>query len=109
MRVAGGLKRAEPDVHEDKILLRALRDFNMPKIVSEDQQIFLRLISDLFVGLEIARKTDKTLSETCALVAKERHLQVCCFYIMLKIHYCSSFQVPVVTTLLYNIQYLTYG
>ena len=48
LRQAGGLKRAEPDVDEEIILMRGLRDFNWPKIVVEDRQIFLGLINDLF-------------------------------------------------------------
>lgn len=28
--------------------MRALRDFNIPKIVTDDKPIFLRLIQDLF-------------------------------------------------------------
>jgi dynein heavy chain, axonemal len=48
LRQAGGLKREEPDVDEEIILMRGLRDFNWPKIVVEDRQIFLGLINDLF-------------------------------------------------------------
>jgi dynein heavy chain len=52
LRQAGGLKRAEPDVSEDLILMRGLRDFNWPKIVVDDRQIFLGLIGDLFPGIQ---------------------------------------------------------
>ena len=45
--VAGSFKRAEPDMVEDH-LLRALRDFNTPKIVAEDEVIFHGLLGDLF-------------------------------------------------------------
>ncbi len=31
--VAGHLKRAEPELDEETLLMRALRDFNVPKIV----------------------------------------------------------------------------
>lgn len=31
LRVAGSLKRADPDIEEDGVLMRALRDFNTPK------------------------------------------------------------------------------
>lgn len=41
-----------------KVLMQALRDFNMPKIVSEDVPVFLGLIRDLFPGLEVERQTD---------------------------------------------------
>ncbi len=58
LRQAGKLKRAEPDVIEDKILMRALRDFNWPKIIVDDRSIFLGLINDLFPGIEAETKTD---------------------------------------------------
>lgn len=38
--------------------MRALRDFNMPKIVTDDKPIFLRLIGDLFPRIECEPKTD---------------------------------------------------
>ncbi|KAJ0389368.1 hypothetical protein P43SY_010651 [Pythium insidiosum] len=66
LRVAGMLKRAEPDVEEDKVLMRALRDFNTPKIPHNDTPIFLRLIADLFIGVEVAPKVNVTLREKSA-------------------------------------------
>jgi dynein heavy chain len=36
LRQAGGLKRLAPDESEYVILMRALRDFNLPKIVVQD-------------------------------------------------------------------------
>jgi dynein heavy chain len=38
--VAGAFKRAEPDLNEQSLLMRALRDFNAPKIVKQDEFIF---------------------------------------------------------------------
>lgn len=35
--LAGMLKRAEPGLPENTLLMRALRDFNIPKIVSSDE------------------------------------------------------------------------
>lgn len=46
--VAGGMKRAAPELTEDKVLLRALRDFNLGKLTSDDTSIFLGLLNDLF-------------------------------------------------------------
>lgn len=46
--VAGAFKRAEPDIPETDLLMRALRDFNIPKIVAEDTVIFFGLLGDLF-------------------------------------------------------------
>lgn len=48
LRQAGKLKREDPDLPEDPLLMRALRDFNMPKIVTDDKVIFRKLIGDLF-------------------------------------------------------------
>ncbi|KAF6251999.1 flagellar outer dynein arm heavy chain beta [Scenedesmus sp. NREL 46B-D3] len=46
--VAGGMKRAAPELTEDKVLLRALRDFNLGKLTSDDTSIFVGLLNDLF-------------------------------------------------------------
>jgi len=56
--VAGAFKRAELDKPEDGLLMRALRDFNLPKIVSDDLVIFYGLLGDLFPGVNIPRKRD---------------------------------------------------
>lgn len=49
--------------------MRALRDFNVPKIVTDDKPIFLRLIGDLFPRVECPTKPDlvlkKLVEETC--------------------------------------------
>jgi dynein heavy chain len=59
--VAGGFKRAEPDLQEEALLMRALRDFNVPKIVREDEVIFFGLLGDLFPGINPPRKINEEL------------------------------------------------
>ncbi|XP_023385619.1 dynein heavy chain 9, axonemal [Pteropus vampyrus] len=56
--VAGSLKRGDPDRSEDQVLMRSLRDFNIPKIVTDDMPVFMGLIGDLFPTLNVPRKTD---------------------------------------------------
>ncbi|XP_028280327.1 dynein heavy chain 11, axonemal isoform X1 [Parambassis ranga] len=56
--LAGALRRRDKMRPEDQVLMRALRDFNMPKIVTEDVTIFLGLLGDLFPGLEVERERD---------------------------------------------------
>ena len=75
LRQAGKLKRADPNVSEEELLMRALRDFNWPKIKVEDRLIFLGLIRDLFPGINAEAKTDEALKEDCAQVAKSKNLQ----------------------------------
>nr|P39057.1 RecName: Full=Dynein beta chain, ciliary [Heliocidaris crassispina]BAA00827.1 dynein beta-heavy chain [Heliocidaris crassispina] len=56
--VAGSLKRGDPQRPEDQVLMRALRDFNVPKIVSDDTPVFMGLIGDLFPALDVPRRRD---------------------------------------------------
>ncbi|XP_062830069.1 dynein axonemal heavy chain 9 isoform X5 [Anolis carolinensis] len=56
--VAGSLKRGDPDRPEDQVLMRSLRDFNVPKIVTDDMPVFMGLIGDLFPALDVPRKRD---------------------------------------------------
>eukprot|EP01022_Parablepharisma_sp_SALTPOND_P016111 TRINITY_DN2328_c0_g1_i1.p1 TRINITY_DN2328_c0_g1~~TRINITY_DN2328_c0_g1_i1.p1 ORF type:complete len:2092 (+),score=299.17 TRINITY_DN2328_c0_g1_i1:7740-14015(+) len=51
--MAGSLKRAEPGLSEDAVLLRAMRDSNIPKFVKDDLPLFHALIKDLFPTLEV--------------------------------------------------------
>ncbi|CAM9444726.1 unnamed protein product [Choristocarpus tenellus] len=76
--VAGKLKRSEPDIDEEGILMRTLRDFNTPKIVTTDTPIFLRLIHDLFPNMDLSTKArqitpqvNESLSEACSSVCIE--------------------------------------
>ncbi|XP_017386889.1 dynein heavy chain 9, axonemal isoform X4 [Cebus imitator] len=65
--VAGSLKRGDPDRPEDQVLMRSLRDFNIPKIVTDDMPIFMGLIADLFPALDVPRRRDPNFE---ALVRK---------------------------------------
>lgn len=55
--------------------MQALRDFNMPKIVSEDVSVFLGLIRDLFPGLEVERRTDAEFEQIVRQTSLELKLQ----------------------------------
>ncbi len=96
LRQAGGLKREEPNVPEQNILMRALRDFNLPKIVTYDRMIFLGLIRDLFQGIEVESKTNPTLKEAVEIItAREKKqpeeafvLKCVQFYEILQVRHC---------------------
>jgi dynein heavy chain len=52
INAAGLLKADYPDSNEQQLLLRALRDVNVPKFLKDDIPLFENIILDLFPGLE---------------------------------------------------------
>lgn len=51
--MAGSLKRNNPDKPEDVVLIRALRESNIPKFLRQDTELFEGIVGDLFPGIEI--------------------------------------------------------
>jgi dynein heavy chain len=49
--MAGALKRANPTLVEDVVLIRAFKDSNLPKFLVQDVELFMAIISDLFPGI----------------------------------------------------------
>jgi dynein heavy chain len=70
--MAGGLKRKYQHMSEDIVLMRCLRDSNMPKFVFEDVPLFTGLINDLFPGLECARVGYEELKQAAAVDLESR-------------------------------------
>uniref|UniRef100_A0A670I3P5 Dynein axonemal heavy chain 17 n=1 Tax=Podarcis muralis TaxID=64176 RepID=A0A670I3P5_PODMU len=73
--VAGSLKRGDPGRAEDQVLMRALRDFNIPKIVTDDLPVFMGLIGDLFPALDVPRKRDLNFEKIIKQSVLELKLQ----------------------------------
>ncbi|XP_076621651.1 dynein heavy chain at 89D [Colletes latitarsis] len=55
LNMAGHLKRTSGDLEESLVLMRALRDMNVPKFIFDDVPLFLGLIADLFPDLDCPR------------------------------------------------------
>jgi len=49
--MAGQVKRAEESLSEDMVLIRAMRDSNIPKFLKDDVPLFNAIIQDLFPGI----------------------------------------------------------
>ena len=96
LRQAGGLKREDPDAPEHRILMRALRDFNLPKIVYYDRNIFMGLINDLFPNIVVESKTNPILTEAvremtlkAKMQAEDAFVLKCVqFYEILQVRHC---------------------
>jgi len=65
--MAGALKRAEPDISEEIVLIRAMRDSNVPKFLSHDIPLFNAIVQDLFPGLDIPPIKNQQLEDVIRL------------------------------------------
>lgn len=71
---------------QDVVLMRALRDMNLPKFVFEDVPLFLGLISDLFPGLDCPRVRYPNFNDAVEQILQENNYvilpnQVCFLYL----------------------------
>ena len=55
--------------------MRALRDFNLPKIVTDDVPIIMGLIGDLFPALDVPRKRDLDFEKLIRQATLDQKLQ----------------------------------
>ena len=51
--MAGGNKRSNPDLSEDVVLIKSMRDSNLPKFLAEDVPLFRAILVDLFPGVDV--------------------------------------------------------
>ena len=77
LNVAGGMRRADRENTEDRVLLRALRDFNLGKLIMDDVNIFVGMIDDLFPKQRehVVRARELDFEEKIIEAAKGFHLQ----------------------------------
>ncbi|XP_043266980.1 dynein axonemal heavy chain 6 [Venturia canescens] len=73
--MAGSLKRENPDKSEQVVLMRALRDSNLPKFLADDAELFRGILGDLFPGVEIPKEDYGILSETIITIMNDAGLQ----------------------------------
>ena len=73
--MAGALKRANMDMQEDAVLIRAMRDANVPKFLKDDLPLFAAIIQDLFPTVEIINPDYTKLIEQLKVSIKKLGLQ----------------------------------
>ena len=73
--MAGSLKRGSPDLDEQVVLIRAMRDSNLPKFLSEDAELFEAIVSDLFPGVIVPEVEQGDLARAIIASLEEEKLQ----------------------------------
>ncbi|XP_063222655.1 dynein axonemal heavy chain 6 isoform X2 [Bacillus rossius redtenbacheri] len=73
--MAGSLKRENPFIREDVVLIRALRDSNLPKFLADDAVLFKGILNDLFPGVVIPEQDYGALQEAIVAVIEAEQLQ----------------------------------
>eukprot|EP00958_Prasinococcus_capsulatus_P007761 scaffold712_cov404-Prasinococcus_capsulatus_cf.AAC.19 len=73
--MAGALKREHPEIAEEIVLIRAMRDSNLPKFLPEDAALFQAIISDLFPGVQIPSNDYGDLELVVRETLKDDNLQ----------------------------------
>lgn len=74
--MAGALKRSSPELEEDVVLIRSLRDSNLPKFLSEDISLFKGILSDLFPGKAVPERDFGILVPAVREVLLEKKLEL---------------------------------
>ncbi|XP_049884905.1 dynein axonemal heavy chain 6 [Pectinophora gossypiella] len=74
--MAGALKRASPDQHEEMTLLCALNDSNLPKFLAADAILFAGILSDLFPGVGLPIRDYDVMIGCITEILLEKKLQV---------------------------------
>ncbi|XP_062864847.1 dynein axonemal heavy chain 6 isoform X2 [Trichomycterus rosablanca] len=73
--MAGSLKRENPHLSEEVVLIRALRDSNLPKFLKDDAELFSGILSDLFPGVGIPEHDYGSLQLSIEAALRSRSLQ----------------------------------
>ncbi|KAH7827202.1 dynein haevy chain 9, inner dynein arm 5 [Monocercomonoides exilis] len=73
--MAGKLRRENTDLPEDIVLIRAMRESNLPKFLAEDIPLFEAIVGDLFPDALIPQRSDGELLNMLRIVCEERGLQ----------------------------------
>ncbi|KAM9845816.1 dynein axonemal heavy chain 6 [Aulostomus maculatus] len=73
--LAGSLKRENPHLSEEVVLIKAMRASNLPKLLKDDAVLFEGIVCDLFPGVSIPEHDDSVLNATISESLVNQSLQ----------------------------------
>ena len=73
--MAGELKRSNPEDNEDAVLIRAMKDANIPKFIKDDLPLFNQIVQDLFPSVEIKAANYDELNKEIVKALSQVHKQ----------------------------------
>ncbi|XP_025191999.1 LOW QUALITY PROTEIN: dynein heavy chain 6, axonemal-like [Melanaphis sacchari] len=74
--MAGSLKRQNPFINENLVLIRALRDSNLPKFLKDDAILFQGILNDLFPGIVLPEQDYGMFLSTAKNVMENNGYQI---------------------------------
>lgn len=79
-------QRSDRQRPEEQVLMRALRDFNIPKIKTDDIHVFIGLIGDLFPSIDVPRKRSSDFEKLIRKSIHELNLEAEDGYVLKVMH-----------------------